>query len=118
VSKTVKLQSTFEVLNASGDIDVRKVTRDEVTIEQGCACFPETIPASTTDHPVHFGSVAAGKRIFIRSDQGVILKIQNVGDVGFPFGPGDGWLMSTGITGMWVTTGPVATKFEAAITGE
>lgn len=119
MSKTVKIQSTFEVLDASGNLDIRKVTRDEITIEEGSAYFPVKIDPSTVDYPVNFEGVALGKRIFIRSDQTVMLKIENQGDVGFPFGPGDGWLPSgTGITGMWITTGPAETRFEAIIVGE
>jgi hypothetical protein len=119
VAKTVKIQSTFEVIDASGNQDIRKVTRDELSIEEGSAYFPVKIAASTTDYPVNFEGVALGKRIFIRSDQAVTLKVQNQGDAGFPFGPGDGWLPSTaGITGMWVTTGPVETRFEAIVVGD
>lgn len=120
MAKTVKIQSTFEVVDASGELDARKVTREEVSIEEGSAYFPVKIPALTTDYVVNFEGVSVGTRIFIRSDQQITLKIQNIGDTGFLFGPGDGWLPSsgTGITGMWVTTGPVETKFEAIITGE
>lgn len=119
MAKTVKLQSTFEVIDASGNQELRKVTRDEVQIEEGSAYFPVKIPAATTDYPINFEGVGVGKRIFIRSDQVVTLKIQNQGDAGFLFGPGDGWLSSsgTGITGMWVTT-TVETRFEAVITGD
>ena len=117
MSKTVKIQSTFEVIDASGNQEIRKITRDEVSIEEGSAYFPVKIAPNTTDYPVNFEGVAVGSRIFIRSDQGVTLKIQSALDAGFPFGPGDGWLPSTGITGMLVTTGPVETRFEAIITG-
>jgi len=118
VSKTVKMQSTFEVIDASGTQEIRKVTRDETSIEEGSAYFPVKIAPSTVNYPVNFEGVAVAKRIFIRSDQAVTLKVQNIADVGFPFGPGDGWLSSAGITGMWITTGLVETRFEAVITGE
>jgi len=119
VSKTVKIQAQFQVIDADGTQAINRVTRDEVTIEEGTGVFPEKIAANTVDHPVQFSGVTNGKRVFLRSNQEVTLKINNLGDIGFPFGPGDGYLTSyTGITALYVTTGGSETEFEAVVTGD
>ena len=65
------------------------------------------------------GGVAQAKKLMLRVDNEVTLKLNNVGDTGFTFGPGDMWLeTASGITGIFVSTGPNVTLFEAIITGE
>ena len=119
MSKTVKINAQFQVIDADGTQGINRVTRDEVAIEEGTGVFPEKIAASTTDHPIQFAGVTNGKRVFLRSNQEVTLKIDNAGDTGFKFGPGDGFLTSaTGITALYVTTGGSETEFEAVVTGD
>ncbi len=65
------------------------------------------------------GGVAQIKKLFLRVDQEVTVKLSNVTDTGFLFGPGDGWLCSdSGITGVWISTGPNETEVEAIFVGE
>jgi hypothetical protein len=119
VAKTVKMQGTFEVLDASGHQESKKTTRDETSVEEASAHFPWKIAGSEVDQEITFGGVALAKRIFIRCDQEITLKLENQTDTGFKFGPGDGWFTSySGITGMWVTTGANETLFEATICGD
>lgn len=119
MAKTVKIEARYQVLAADGSQCLNKKTSDQLSVEENAAHFPEKIAALTADHPIQFGGVANAKRVFIRTDQEVTLKINDVTDTGFPFGPGDGYLMSaTGINSMFVTTGGSETRFEAILSGD
>lgn len=119
MAKTVVLEGTFEVKNAAGEVEGRKVTKSTLSVEEATQHFPFKLPAATPDQQITMGGVAQSKKLMLRVDNEVTLKFNNVGDTGFTFGPGDMWLeTATGITGVWVTTGPNVTLFEAIFTGE
>ena len=119
MAKTVKIQNSFEILDADGSRALQRKTADSVSVEENSAHFPQKIAASQVNVPINFGGVTNAKRIFVRTNVEVTLKLNQSGDTGFPFGPGDGVLMSqTGITAMFVTTGGSETEFEAVVSGD
>jgi hypothetical protein len=115
----VKIEGTFEVKNSASTIEAKKVIRDEEQITEATQLFPHKIAGNTIDLQIAMGGVSLAKRVYIKVDYEVTLKIQQSTDTGFPFGPGDGFFTSdSGITGIWVTTGPNETELEAVITGD
>jgi hypothetical protein len=119
MAKTVKITGTFEVVNAANTVEAKKVIRDEKSVEEATQHFPHKIAANQADVQIGFGGVAQAKRVYVRVNQEVTLKINQSTDTGFPFGPGDGYFSSySGITGIWITTGPNETELEAIITGD
>ena len=119
MSKTVKIEARFQVLDADGTAAATKKTTDSLVVEENASHFPQKIAGAQNNVPIQFGGVANAKRVFIRTNAEVTLKINDINDTGFPFGPGDGIFMSqTGITGMWVSTGPSETLFEAILSGD
>jgi hypothetical protein len=118
VAKTVFLNGTFEIKNASAVIEAKKVTKVEQSFDEATQHFPQKVAGNTVDHPIGMGGVAQAKKVFLRVDQEVTLKLSEITDSGFLFGPGDMWVCSsTGITGVWVTTGPNETEVEAIVVG-
>lgn len=119
MAKTVKVSGTFEVVNVSNTVEAKQVIRSETSVEEANQSFPHKIAPSQADVQICFGGVTQAKRVFLRVDQEVTLKINQSTDTGFPFGPGEGFLSSySGIVGIWVTTGPNETEVEAIITGD
>ena len=119
MAKTVKIDARYQVLAADGSQCATKKTADSLSVQENSAHFPQKIAGAVIDLPIQFGGVANAKRVFIRTNAEVTLKINDVTDTGFPFGPGDGYLMSqTGITSMFVSTGPSETEFEAILSGD
>lgn len=119
-TKTIKISGTWEVQNASQQSETKKVINDGSTVvSEVTTTSPMVVAGSTVNAPLPMGGVSLAKRIFIRTDQEVTLKIGQSTDTGFKFGPGDGMFPSTsGIVGVWVTTGPNETSIEAVITGD
>jgi hypothetical protein len=119
MSKTVKFEGTFDVRNEAQTIEAKKVVRDEVEIDEATQHFPQKVAGSTTDHPINMGGVTLCKRLLLWTDYEVTLKLSEITDTGFKFGPGYGVLpSSSGITGIWITTGPNETQVEAIVTGD
>lgn len=119
MAKTVKMEGTFEVLNASKVVEAKKVTKDEVQLPCAAQHFPTKVGANETNFELSLGGVAQAKAVFIRTNYEVTLKLNQQTDTGFPFGPGDGWLRSSsGITGVWVNTGANETEIELVAVGE
>jgi len=118
-NKTVKINSVFEVVDPAGTASPRGVIKDlNFQVTQVTNFDPWCIPGSTVDQPISFGGVTLAKRLFISTDQQVTLKLDNVTDTGFTFGPGEGIISSAGITGMWITTGANDTNVEVIIAGD
>lgn len=119
-TKKILINATFEVVPASGIAEIKKTTTDTNTVvTEVTTTSPQVIPGLTVNAPVPMGGVTLGKRIFIRTDQEVTLKIGSALDAGFKFGPGDGfWPSTSGIPSIFITTGPNATAVEAVITGD
>ena len=117
-SKTVKFQGTFGVVDAAGTTSPNKIIKDlDTTVAQVQNSDPMCIAASTTDFAVPFGAITVGKKVYLSTDQEVTLKVNNIGDVGFPW-MGTGVLPSgTGITALYITTGPNATNVEVVVAG-
>lgn len=119
MAKTVKIDARYQVLAADGTSEANKKTADSLSVEENASHFPQKIAGAVIDLAIQFGGVANAKRVFIRTNAEVTLKINDAGNTGFPFGPGDGYLMSaTGITSMFVSTGPSETEFEAILSGD
>jgi len=118
MAKTVKVESSMEVRNAAQTVQAREIIKEEISVNNVSHFLPQTVPPSTANLSIAFGGVTQGKRIWLSTSQEVTLKINNLLDTGFPFGPGSGYLPSnTGITGLWITTGANETEVSALITG-
>ena len=117
-SKTVKFQGTFGVVDAAGVTSPNKVIKDlDTTVAQVQNSDPMCIPAVTTDFVIPFGAITVGKKIYLSTDQEVTLKVNNIGDAGFPW-QGVGVIPSgSGITALFITTGPNATNVEVVVAG-
>lgn len=118
-NKTVKYQGSFAVFDAANTASPNKAIKDlSLTVGQVQSSDPMCIPGNSIDFQVPFGAISNAKRIYIKSDQEVTLKVQQQTDVGFPW-QGEGVLSSSsGITGLWITTGPNDTNVEIVIAGD
>ena len=118
MAKMVKVESSMEVRNAAQTVQAREIIKEEISVNNVSHFLPQIIPPSTANLAIGFGGVTQGKRVWLSVSQEVTLKINNLLDTGFPFGPGSGYLPSTtGITGLWITTGAVETEVSALIVG-
>lgn len=118
-SKTVKFQGTFAVHDAANVASPNKSIKDlTLVVGQVQSSDPMCIPGSQTDFVIPFGAITNAKRIYIKTDQEVTLKIQQNTDTGFPWS-GEGVLSSaSGIIGLWVTTGANDTNVEIVVAGD
>lgn len=118
-SKTVKYQGSFAVHNAANVASPNKPIKDlTLTVGQVQSMDPGCIPGSTTDFVVPFGAITLAKRIYIKTDQEITLKVHAISETGFPWF-GEGVLSSTsGIVGLWITTGANDTNVEIVIAGD
>ena len=118
-SKTVKVSGTFQIYNAAGTIEAQKVMSDTLLVSEVTQHFPMVIAGNAVDEQVGFGGVELAKRIFLRTNFPVTVKLDSVVAPGFSFGPGDGVLMSeNGITAIYVSAGANNTELEAIIAGD
>lgn len=118
MAKTVKVESVLEVRNAAQTVQAREVIKEEISVEEATHHFPWKVAPATTDLSISFGGVAQGKRVWLSVSQEVTLKVNNITDAGFPFGPGSGYLPSnTGITALYISTGANETEVSALIVG-
>jgi hypothetical protein len=117
---TVKINGTFEVVDSAGTSSPREVIKDNAQqITQVSDYDPWTVAGSVVNQQITFGGVTLAKRLFLRSDQPVTLKLNQSTDTGFSFGPGDGFLSSTnGITALYVSTGPNDTNLTVVVAGD
>lgn len=118
-SKTVKFQGTFAIHDASNVASPNKPIKDlTLTVGQVQSGDPMCIQATTVDFAVPFGAISSAKRVYIKTDQEITIKFNNIGDTGFPW-RGEGVIPSaSGITGIWITTGPNMTNVEIVIAGD
>lgn len=118
-SKTVKIQATFAIQDATGVNSPNKIIKDlDLTISQVASGDPYCVSGSTVDFQVPFGAITNAKRVFLSTDNEVTVKINQQGDTGFPW-KGSGILSSeSGITGIWITTGPNDTNVSVVIAGD
>jgi hypothetical protein len=116
--KSLKVESSLEVRNAVQTVQAKEVVKEEVTAEQVTHHLPQTIAPNQVDVSIGFGGVTQGRRVWLSVSQEVTLKINEITDAGFPFGPGSGYLPSlSGITALYVSTGSVETDVSALIAG-
>lgn len=119
MAKTVSLNGSFEIKNASAQVEAKKITKSEASHEEATQHFPFKLPGGTIETQISMGGVTQARTMFLRTDQPVTVKLQQQTDTGFPFGPGDLWLESQdGITGVWITTGANETQLEAIFAGD
>ena len=118
-SKTVKYQGSFAVFDASNTASPNKAIKDlTLTVGQVQSMDPGCIPGSSVDFSVPFGAITNAKRIYIKTDQEVTLKVNQNTDTGFPWS-GEGVLASaSGITALYITTGPNDTNVEIVVAGD
>lgn len=117
-TKTVRIQGTFEIVTADGTVEAKKVLNNLIQITEASQVFPQLIDGGQNNVAINFGGVSLAKRIFLRTNFPVTLKINQNTDTGFSFGPGDGVLMSdNGITALFVTTLSNPTEVEAIVVG-
>ena len=119
-SKTVKIQGTFAVVDAASVASPNKVLKDlDLVVGQVQTSDPMCIVGSTTDFSIPFGAITSAKRIYLKTDQPVTLKIDNIADTGFQW-QGAGILTSgtTGISALYVTTGATDTNVEVVVAGD
>ena len=108
-SKTVKIQGSFGVVDASGVSSPNKTIRDlDLAVSQVQTSDPMCIPGSTTDFPVPFGQITSAKRIYLTTDQPVVVKVENIADTGFQW-QGTGYFSSgsTGISNLYIASSSV-----------
>jgi hypothetical protein len=118
-AKTIKINGTFQVYNAAATIEAQKVINDTLLVSEVTQHFPMVVAGNAVDLQVSFGGVALAKRIFLRTNFPVTVKLNSIVAPGFTFGPGDGILMAeNGITALYVTAGPNSTELEAIIAGD
>jgi hypothetical protein len=119
MAKTVRIEGKFEVIGADSTIEGKKVIRDTTTVEEASQHFPQKVAGNSVNEPINMGGVTLAKRIYLEVDQEVTLKLSEITDTGFLFGPGVGIFSSfSGITGIWLSTGANETVVEAIITGD
>jgi len=109
---TVKINGVFEVVDSAGTSSPREVTKDVSQVVTQVADYdPWIVAGNVVNEQITFGGVTLCKRLFIRTDQPVTLKLNQSTDTGFSFGPGDGFLSSTnGIIALFISTGPNPTN--------
>jgi hypothetical protein len=119
VTKTVKFQGTFAVVDATNVPSPNKFIKDlTLAVDQVQSSDPMVIPAATTDFVIPFGGITVGKRVYLKTDQEVTIKFNEITDDGFPW-RGEGVVPSdSGITGIWISTGPNATTVEIVVAGD
>lgn len=119
MSKTVILNGTLEVKNASGVVEAKKVMKSESAQAEATQHFPFKLAGGSGETQISMGSLTQARKLFLRVDQSVTLKLNQQVDTGFTFGPGDLWLESgDGITEVWVTVGANDTCLEALFAGD
>lgn len=119
-SKTVKFQGSFAVHDASNIASPNKPIKDlTLTVGQVQSSDPMCISGSSVDFQVPFGAITAAKRIYIKTDQPVTLKVGAPTEVGFEW-QGEGVLSSgsTGIPALYITTGATDTNVEIVVAGD
>lgn len=117
-TKTVRIQGTFEIVTADGTVEAKKVLNNLIQITEAAQVFPQVIDGNSTNVAINFGGVSLAKRVFLRTNFPVTLKVNQNTDTGFSFGAGDGLLMSdNGITALYISTGPNPTEVEAIVVG-
>jgi len=119
-SKTIKFQGSFAVVDAAGVSSPNKPIKDLTqTVSQALSGEPMCVAGSTTDFAVPFGAITSAKRIYLKTDQPVTLKVGAITETGFEW-QGEGVLSSgsTGISALFLTTGPTDTNVEVVVAGD
>lgn len=120
MAETVKITATYAVQDAAGVSSPKHVIKDlNLVVTQVQTSSPMIIPGATVDFAVPFGQITSGKRIFLETDQPVIVKFNQNSDVGFEWqGAGIVPSGSTGISALFITTGATPTTVEVSIAGD
>lgn len=117
--KTIKIQGTFEVLDPNTqNTDGKQVIRDSEEFPCVTTLHPTKVPGNSTNYQINFGGVTLAKRIFLRCDFEVTVKLNSNTEDGFKL-LGDMIVMNeSGISALFVNTGPNETEFTAVIAGD
>jgi hypothetical protein len=121
MTKSIKIEGTFEVINPSDQsVEGKYILRDTSDYDCVITHHPSKIAGGTTHAPIAFGSVTLAKRIFLRVTQEVLVKYNvTAPNDGFNLGIGDHILMNdSGVTALFLTTGPTETEVTAVIAGD
>lgn len=106
-------------MDAGGVASPNKPIKDlSLTVGQVQCSDPMCIPGSTVDFSIPFGAITGGKRIYIKTDQSVVVKFNQNTDTGFSW-KGEGVVPSEeGITAIFITTGANDTNVEIVVAGD
>ena len=116
--RVIRVQGTFEIIDARGVPEVKKVFHNILPITEVTQVSPQTIPGSTLNYQMAFGGVTLAKRIYLKVNFPVTVKFNQDTDLGCSVGVGENILMSdNGITALYISTGPNPTNVEAVIVG-
>lgn len=117
--RTVKIQASFQVVNASGVVSPNETIKElDLQVAQVSGGVPLILPGNTIDYAVNFGTITNARRVFLRTDYPVTLKIKNPGDIGFSW-EGAGILpLGAGVDAMWISTGPNQTTIDVVVCGD
>lgn len=120
VTKTVVYSGSWAIQNnAQQQENIRTIKDTSQQVSEVISASPMVIPGNSVNIPLPMGGVALAKRVFLRTDQEITLKVGQSTDQGFKFGPGDGTLPSTsGISAIFVSTGPNDTSVDFVIAGD
>lgn len=119
-TKTVKFQGTFAVQDASGVYSPNKTIKDlDLSVTQVQSSDPIEIPGNTMDYQIPFGQITVGRRVYLGTNQEVTVKFNQFTDAGFPW-LGVGVVPSgpTGISAIYISTGPTSTCVHAIVVGQ
>ena len=107
--KTVSVELTMKVKNAANVEEARRVLLLGSTEAQATQLFPQNILPNLANVQLALGGVTQAKWALIEVDQEVTLKLNQIADTGFPM-KGIALIQSySGITSIYVSTGPNAT---------
>lgn len=117
--KTLKVETVLEVRNVAQSVQAKETVKEEITADQATHHLPQRILANQVDVSLNLGGVTQGRRVWLSVSHEVTLKINEVTDAGFPFGPGSGYFPSTtGITALYISTGASATDVSMLVVGD
>lgn len=118
--KIIKISGAFTSVDSTGVSSPNKTLKElDTEVDQVFAAEPMRLAASTVDFSVPFGTITAARRIYLKSDQPITLKVNLNTETGFQW-QGTGILPSgdTGISALFVSTGASITTLEVVIAGD
>lgn len=119
MAKTIKINATFEVLEPSTKSqEGKQVIVDQDDFNCVTTLHPIKVAGSLVKTPVGLGGVGLAKRIYIKTDEEVLVHFNSTGENGFNL-KGELIVMNeSGITALFITTGPSATTLTVVAAGD